>query len=58
MAYLRISLSLIAKNPDVAAFLSRGERDPDAEPVIVPVRFPRPPFKDGAAARRELECVS
>ncbi|CDX30847.1 hypothetical protein MPLA_140343 [Mesorhizobium sp. ORS 3359] len=58
MACLRIALSKIARDPVVAAFLARGERDSDAEPVVIPVRFPRPPFKDGAAARRELECLS
>ncbi|WP_157895960.1 hypothetical protein [Mesorhizobium sp. ORS 3428] len=58
MACLPIALSKIARDPALVAFFARGERDADPEPIVVPVRFPRPPFKDGAAARRELECVS
>ncbi|WP_156938147.1 hypothetical protein [Mesorhizobium sp. WSM3626] len=57
MAYLRISLSQIARDPVVAAFLGRGEHGADPEPIVIPVRFPRPPFKDGAAVKSELECA-
>lgn len=57
MACLPIALSKIARDPVVAAFLARGEDNTDPEPIVIPVRFPRPPFKDGAAVRRELECA-
>ncbi|MET2828896.1 hypothetical protein [Mesorhizobium shangrilense] len=57
MASTKIALSQIARDPAVAAFLARGERDRGAnpEPAVVPVRFPRLPFGAAAVGPRELE---
>ncbi len=47
-----INLSKIARDPIVAAFLARGERDLGKEPAVPAPR--KPLLVDGAAAKLEI----
>ena len=62
MATRRIALSTIARDPVVAAFLARGERDTGPEPVLAKAPLPRlaggpavQPALDDRFAARALE---
>jgi hypothetical protein len=46
---IKIGLSTIARDPIVAAFLARGERDQGTQPAIPAPR--RPVLTDGAAEK-------